>query len=270
MGQLERYGLYVLVVVIFLILGVAIMGDDPGRPPLAGNQQVSAAGSRTPTAQLDVSGFSVPSARENLDTLFGFGEGEDAAFVPPEQPVQPEPREIDPRLDDSRIRDVFVADVEPAPAPIPVPAPAPAARIQKTYRVQKGDSLARIAAEQLGSEAKVKAILAANPGLKDPNRISIGQELVIPTLAEGGASAHLGSLAEASARRAAPREEPALVAVDAPGARYHVVQKNEVLGTIAKQYFGTTAAWRTIADANPQIDPNRMQIGARLVIPATR
>ena len=30
MGQLERYGLYVLVVVIFLILGVAIWGEDPG------------------------------------------------------------------------------------------------------------------------------------------------------------------------------------------------------------------------------------------------
>lgn len=268
MGQLERYGLYVLVVVIFLILGVAIMGDDPGRPALAGTQQASATSGRTPTAQLDVSGFSVPSARENLDTLFGFGEGEDAAFVPPEQPVQPEPREIDPRLDDSRIRDVFVADVAPAPAPIPVPAPA--AKSQKIYRVQKGDSLARIAAEQLGSEAKVKAILAANPDLKDPNRISIGQELVIPTLADGGAPADLGSLAEASARRSAPREEPAPVIADASGARYHVVQKNEVLGTIAKQYFGTTAAWRTIADANPQIDPNRMQIGARLLIPATR
>ena len=29
MGQLERYGLYVLCLVIFLILGVAIWGGDP-------------------------------------------------------------------------------------------------------------------------------------------------------------------------------------------------------------------------------------------------
>ena len=29
MGQLERYGLYVLCLVIFLILGVAIWGSDP-------------------------------------------------------------------------------------------------------------------------------------------------------------------------------------------------------------------------------------------------
>jgi nucleoid-associated protein YgaU len=167
--------------------------------------------------------------------------------------------------DDSRIQDVYVADVTPVPAP----APAPVAAV-RTYRVQKGDSLARIAAQLLGSEAKVKAILAANPGLKDPNRISIGQELVIPTLTSGSPSADLGALAEASARRSEARPEPAVNSADVAGARYHVVQKNEVLGTIAKQYFGTTAAWRTIADANPQIDPNRMQIGATLMIPASR
>lgn len=259
MGQLERYGLYVLVVVIFLILGVAIMGDDPGRPGVTSTAQ--GVSGRAPTAQLDVSGFSVPTARENLDALFGYGEGEDAPFVPPEPVVEPEPREIEPVTDDSRIQDVYVADVTPAPAPVAA---------VRTYRVQKGDSLARIAAQLLGSEAKVKAILAANPGLKDPNRISIGQELVIPDLTSGSPSADLGALAEASARRSEARPEPAVNSADVAGARYHVVQKNEVLGTIAKQYFGTTAAWRTIADANPQIDPNRMQIGARLVIPASR
>jgi nucleoid-associated protein YgaU len=267
MGQLERYGLYVLVVVIFLILGVAIMGDDPGRPPLVGAPQNST--SRAPTAQLDVSGFSVPTARENLDALFGFGEGEDVAFTPPAPAVSPDPVPVDPVLDDARIQDVYIADVVPAPAPVPAPGTVK----PRVYRVQKGDSLARIASQMLGSETKVKAILAANPGLKDPNRISIGQELVIPSLAEGasteGAPAtNLGALAEASARRSEPAAPIAPETGDVAGGRYHVVQKNEVLGTIAKRYFGTTAAWRTIADANPQIDPNRMQIGARLVIPA--
>ena len=32
MGQLERYGLYVLCIVIFLILGVALWGGDPVLP----------------------------------------------------------------------------------------------------------------------------------------------------------------------------------------------------------------------------------------------
>src|SRR5262249_18440166 len=32
MGQLEKYGLYVLCLVIFLILGVAIWGGDPATP----------------------------------------------------------------------------------------------------------------------------------------------------------------------------------------------------------------------------------------------
>ena len=40
MGQLEKYGLYVLCLVIFLILGVTIWGDPAGQPPGQRNESV--------------------------------------------------------------------------------------------------------------------------------------------------------------------------------------------------------------------------------------
>ena len=50
-----------------------------------------------------------------------------------------------------------------------------------TYTVTKGDSLWRIAKQQLGSGLKWKEIYEANmDSIKDPNLIFVGQELVIP------------------------------------------------------------------------------------------
>ena len=53
MGQLEKYGLYVLCLVIFLILGVAIWGGDAapvhaGNSPLAGNVAAPPGGNPAP------------------------------------------------------------------------------------------------------------------------------------------------------------------------------------------------------------------------------
>ena len=45
------------------------------------------------------------------------------------------------------------------------------------YSVQSGDSLSRIAKK---SNVSLRAILKANPGIKDPNRIKIGDEIIIP------------------------------------------------------------------------------------------
>ena len=45
------------------------------------------------------------------------------------------------------------------------------------YSVQRGDSLSRIAKK---SNVSLRAILKANPGIKDPNRIKIGDEIIIP------------------------------------------------------------------------------------------
>lgn len=68
------------------------------------------------------------------------------------------------------------ATPSPTPSPSPAPTAAPTAAPQRTYTVQQGDTLAAIA-QQFGTT--VRALQDAN-GIEDPNRITVGQVLVIP------------------------------------------------------------------------------------------
>jgi nucleoid-associated protein YgaU len=49
---------------------------------------------------------------------------------------------------------------------------------------------------------------------------------------------------------------------------HHVVRKNETLTGIAKKVYGDAGLWRRIANANPGINPDVLQPGTRLRIPA--
>ena len=55
---------------------------------------------------------------------------------------------------------------------------------------------------------------------------------------------------------------------DAAASHVHVVQRGEWLWTLAERYLGDGARWHEIAKANPGIDPNRLDVGQRLTIPA--
>jgi nucleoid-associated protein YgaU len=50
---------------------------------------------------------------------------------------------------------------------------------ERTYVVKSGDMLMVIAKKFYGDESKYKLIMDAN-GIKDPNKIAVGQELIIP------------------------------------------------------------------------------------------
>lgn len=71
----------------------------------------------------------------------------------------------------------------PPAAPTPPPAPKPAPSGATTYTVKSGDTLGQIA-ERHGTT--VSAIMQANPGITNPDRISVGQRLQIPGKAPGG------------------------------------------------------------------------------------
>ena len=61
------------------------------------------------------------------------------------------------------------------------PAPAQEAWASRTYTVQSGDSLSKIAKEMYGDAGKYQQIFEANkPMLKDPDKIYPGQVLRIP------------------------------------------------------------------------------------------
>lgn len=64
-----------------------------------------------------------------------------------------------------------------AEKPKPVEQPKPAQTTKTTYKVVKGDTLSKIA-KKYGTT--VNDIVAANPAIKNPNLISVGQAIVIP------------------------------------------------------------------------------------------
>jgi LysM repeat protein len=66
------------------------------------------------------------------------------------------------------------ASAGPTVAPSPTPVPTPA---QVVHVVKAGDTLSKIAATY---GVTVDQILAANPKIKDPNKIAVGDEIVIP------------------------------------------------------------------------------------------
>jgi hypothetical protein len=65
-----------------------------------------------------------------------------------------------------------IAEETPTPAPTPIPEPTPT-----IYVVKKGDTMSKIANK---FNLTVDEVLAANPQIKNPNKISIGDEVTIP------------------------------------------------------------------------------------------
>jgi LysM repeat protein len=72
------------------------------------------------------------------------------------------------------------ASVEPTPTPVPTPTPEPTPQV---YVVAKGDTMSKIARKY---GVTIDEILAVNPQIKNPNKIQIGDEIVIPTPVEDG------------------------------------------------------------------------------------
>lgn len=155
------------------------------------------------------------------------------------------------------------------------------------YTVQRGDTLSAIARR---NGTSVPAIASAN-GIADPDRIYVGQTLVIPGSAEDFYIVQRGDTLAAIARaRGTTVEElarangitdlnriyagtrlqlAAAALLPAPAAeqkQIHVVRPGETLSGIARR-FGTTAA--AIASANGIADPDLIAVGTPLSVPST-
>lgn len=75
---------------------------------------------------------------------------------------------------------VATEDVTAAPSPTAVPAPTP-----QVYVVAKGDTMSKIA-KKFG--LTVEEIMTANPQIKNPNKIKIGDQVTIPVPVRGAGS----------------------------------------------------------------------------------
>ncbi len=155
----------------------------------------------------------------------------------------------------------------PAPPPVPDPAPvvapaAPAAPAApgsaSVYVVQDGDIFGRIAQKHGVSQ---KALLDANPGLKDPNRIRIGQKLNVPPRGTG-----LGAAApkKPGAKKSAATKKAATLPPKA-GYTVYVVQPGDILGRIAIRNKTTVKA---LQEANGIADPTKLRAGTPIYVPS--
>jgi nucleoid-associated protein YgaU len=113
----------------------------------------------------------------------------------------------------------------------------------ETVRVERGDTLWKIAERHLGSGNQWPKITAANPGLQNPNQIQAGQRLFLP------------------AKEVASKEVT-------PADTQIQVRAGDSLWKLAAAQLGTGHGWACLAAANPQIeDANRIYPGQMLVIP---
>ena len=133
----------------------------------------------------------------------------------------------------------------PAPRRIaPSRPPAVPAALNGTAKlsaviVKPGDSLWKIAQQNLGKGVRWRDLLAANPGIVDGNRIAAGSQIYVPT--------------------------PPLRT-----ATKFTVRKGDTLTKIAQTQLGHAAFWSCIAQANPGIhDANLIFEGQQLLLPAT-
>lgn len=170
--------------------------------------------------------------------------------------------------------------VEPPPAPPlppreePLPAPAPATsllrppapvkmdpeRIAKaepvTIEVQKGESLSQIAARH-GLTTRELADLNA---ITDPNRLRVGQKLIIPGYAAGAVQ-----LPKATSKpKAVSAPSPAKGAPVAAGATY-VVKKGDTLSHIAVAHKVKIADLKAVN----KMENDRIREGQKLTLPAS-
>ena len=171
-------------------------------------------------------------------------------FAPPSVFVQPMQPPAPPKSAQPVTAVAPISTIRPAQPP-PVANSATVvtrAATQKTVSVQRGDSLWKLAQQNLGRGNRWPELLAVNRGISDPNQIRAGAELLLPTVAATPASARSAS--------------------NAPAATIQV-RKGDTLWNLAKTNLGRSSAWPCLAAANPSIsDPDRIYEGQNLVLPA--
>ncbi len=223
---------------------------------------------------------------------------------PEETSVIQEPAILDPSPAAPPVEQV-AKEVEPAPAeqvsePLPqekpevarIEPPKPAA--SKEYVVAEGDTLGGIAKKLYGPEqgnksANITRIFQANrQTLKSPDDIYVGQKLTIPPLGASGPAANksenesslsdslfekavaIGKKAgilKADGPREAGKAKPAAQTSARPVASY-VVQEGDSLSRIAARQLGDSSRYLEIAKLNGLKDPDTLDVGTPLKMPA--
>lgn len=142
--------------------------------------------------------------------------------------------------------------------PDPKPAQEPAADGAAVYIVASGDSLERIARKMLGKGSRWPELQALNGGV-DPLKLHVGMKLKLPSAAQPTPGTGRTALE--------PAADPKPAAPAQASQRTYVVQPGDILGRIAQRELGSAKLWHQIVELNPKVNPDRLLVGARLVLP---
>jgi nucleoid-associated protein YgaU len=161
--------------------------------------------------------------------------------------------------DELRVGKVIKLPAKAAAVEALKPGPeAPAAGDANVHVVKGGETLSDISKLHYGTTTKWKEIVKANPGI-DPEGLKVGQKIKLPEIA--GAPKVPESGTPASTESIKPTASSAN-----PAATY-TVKAGDTPASIAKSQMGPKGDWKKIVEANPGLDPNKMRIGQKLVIP---
>lgn len=232
-------------------------------------------------------GDTTDSAPES-DASLGIGAHERDHIVTNEtsEPIRPA---VDPPSGENHRQDtVTVARLPVAPPDMPAPPTdqtGPVEAVKQTlskayYTVCDGDNLAEIAKKFYGAiegnrRANVLRIFEANRRvLTSPNRLAVGQKLVIPPLEASAAhGAEIGGIFSSSmfekVESIGKRHLPAEDRKPQPNKEY-VVQEGDSLWRVAAAQLGDGGRYREIYRLNAGIieDEDLLRVGTRLTLPA--
>ena len=256
MGQLEKYGLYVMCLVIFLILGVTLWGEPANATRTAGREEAAmhAGGSGPQEAAFQRS----PSRPSDLDELLGPPKKQPKRYRPGENVDKPAPvlERRSPQGGSSLSEELASAKPEPVTkrevSTKPVAESQPKLSTKRpTYKVKKGDVLSVIAQKQCGSTRHLQRILDLNPEIDSPDDVRIGDRLVLPSPAE------LGATSRKSANEAV-----------ASGAyRTCRIRTGDTYEAIAIRELGSAARAAELIRMNSDKPPRNLQLGAEIKLP---
>lgn len=147
------------------------------------------------------------------------------------------------------------------------------------YVVQRGDTFEVIARRMLGDARHWKSIAAAN-AFVDPTRLVPGRTVLrIPvdprnvhgTVIEGPREATVTEPKPAVPQDAAAAKRETAAETSA-GFTEYVVKSSDTLSGIAKAFYGKSAMWREIYEANKNVidDPDRLKPGVTIRVPRER
>ncbi len=237
MGQLERYGLYVLCLIIFLILGIAIWGDSSGPvvPTGGAGSSLTVTSATGPEDTISEERLRQLEMEANLNEVVKIMKAAAEPVRPPLQKVTRQPN------DDVGTEPATQGSKGTATPAIHGKTQENSKQGERIHVVKQNETLEEISLRYLGKRHLWRDIVAANPGVR-PEALQPGTKLRIP-----------------------PRHGAKSTAGSRPGTV--TVRRGDTPGLISQRLFGTTKYADEIMRLNGIQDARRLSIGAVLKVP---